>query len=78
MPPERLNGGAIRGSLPTARNDMLWGFVYTLKAAPVSRGGFHSRSVARLYLSSSAAWRFSSSLRGITVRYAASSSCSVG
>ena len=24
MPPERLNGGAIRGSLPTARNDTLW------------------------------------------------------
>ena len=25
MPPGRLNGGAIKGSLPTARNDMLWG-----------------------------------------------------
>ena len=24
MPPERLNGGAIMGSLPTARNDMFW------------------------------------------------------
>ncbi len=32
MPPERLNGGAIRGSLPTARNDRFLGVVYTLRA----------------------------------------------
>ena len=36
MPPERLNGGAIRGSLPTARNDM-FRFVCTLKRAANSR-----------------------------------------
>ena len=39
MPPERLNGGAIMGSLPTARNDMLWGLSTVCaaqqKAAPL-------------------------------------------
>ena len=33
MPPERLNGGAIRGSLPTACNDMFWLCLHIERAA---------------------------------------------
>ena len=69
--PSPLHNPPMRvGTLPHGRR-----VVYS-RAAPVSRGG--PVVVARLDLSSSIARFFSSSLRGIAVRYAASSSCSVG
>lgn len=46
MPPERLNGGAIRGSLPTVRNDTGDGYSFTPSFLHSFIPSFHSKTAA--------------------------------